>query len=363
MVTQSVSGCASAYSAAVLKTVRTAFSVGAIATTGQTICSGGAVTTIGNATAASGGDGAISYQWYRNGSAITSATATTYAPTAYASTVGAQTFTRRAKDGTCNTTLTASTGQWVLTVNAKPTITYLSSGSTTQTVYAGSTITPIKYTTANATGASISGQPAGVSGAWTSPDYTVSGTPSATGTFNYTVTTTNSNGCANVTATGKIVVDPALPPNSGTATWSCGTQVWSGLLRNPVAGCANVTALSTTDPPPAQYKYVSTSDRYYYNWTCVNDAAAALCPSPWRVPTQDDFNELVSCTNYSVLISQWGYGGYALESTISGESANAALWSTTISSTGTAYLLFNESGQIRLLSLSKFYGIQVRCVQ
>ncbi|MDR3133057.1 MAG: hypothetical protein LBU42_03415, partial [Prevotellaceae bacterium] len=120
---RNANGCTSAVSDIGTITVRTNFTPNSIATTGQTICSGGAVTTIGNATAASGGDGAISYQWYRNGSAITGATATTYAPTAYASTVGAQTFTRHAKDGTCNTTLTASTGQWVLTVLADPTVT------------------------------------------------------------------------------------------------------------------------------------------------------------------------------------------------------------------------------------------------
>jgi hypothetical protein len=361
---RNANGCTSAVSNKGTITVRNNFNPGTIATTGQAICSGAAVNTIGNSIAASGGDNSISYQWYRNGSVITGATATTYAPTAYASTVGVQTFTRRAKDGTCNTTLTASTGQWMLTVNALPTIT-LTTANHDQTVETGSSITPIKYTTANANGASISGQPSGVSGAWASNTYTVSGTPTAAGTFTYTVTTTNSNGCTNVTATGKIVVNSSLPPSSGS--WVCGAQTWSGMLRNPVAGCAATSILSTTNSPPAQYLDNGTTCGYYYNWTCVNTSAAALCPSPWRVPDQSDFNALISCSggeNGSDLATNWPLCGAWIAGTgLIGVGDRCLLWSSTPYNNSNAWRLFYNVGLQNTLSAPKTHGYVVRCVK
>jgi uncharacterized protein (TIGR02145 family) len=97
------------------------FDPGAIATAGQTVTAGGTPATINSTQAATGGDGNITYQWYKNGNAISSATAANYTPPkSDANTAGAITYTRRAKDNTCNTTFTPSTGSWVLTVIATP---------------------------------------------------------------------------------------------------------------------------------------------------------------------------------------------------------------------------------------------------
>ncbi|MDN3675839.1 choice-of-anchor D domain-containing protein [Flavobacterium paronense] len=82
-------------------------------------------------------------------------------------------------------------------------------GTDAQTKCINSAITDITYTTTGATGASISGLPTGVTGAWASNVYTINGTPSVAGTYNYTITLTG--GCGpTVTKTGSITVT-ALP--------------------------------------------------------------------------------------------------------------------------------------------------------
>jgi hypothetical protein len=100
-------------------TVNTAFTSGAITTTGETICSlGTPATTIGSATAASGGDGSITYSWRSSAdgytAAISGATSATYLPPSGLTTTTS--YRRYAKDGTCNTTPTVSTGTWTVTV-------------------------------------------------------------------------------------------------------------------------------------------------------------------------------------------------------------------------------------------------------
>jgi hypothetical protein len=82
-------------------------------------------------------------------------------------------------------------------------------GTDNQIVCVNTAITPITYSTTGATGASFSGLPAGVTGTFSGGYITISGTPTVTGTFNYTVTLTGTGGCGSVTtATGTIIVRP-----------------------------------------------------------------------------------------------------------------------------------------------------------
>ena len=110
--------CTSAATSSVLITVRPVFTAGAISTTGETICNGGTPSQIGSTTLASGGDGTITYSWRSSAdgyaSAISGATSSTYTPPAGLTTTTS--YMRYANDGTCNTTPTASTGTWTVTV-------------------------------------------------------------------------------------------------------------------------------------------------------------------------------------------------------------------------------------------------------
>ena len=116
-----------------------------------------------------------------------------------------------------------------------------------------------------ATGATVTGLPAGVTGTYNAGVFTISGTPTATGTFNYTVTTTGP--CANVSLPGTITVaanatggtiTPAVTPAcvnaaGGTLTLSGHTgniirwesSINGGLYMDPIANTTNTQTYTT----------------------------------------------------------------------------------------------------------------------
>lgn len=89
-------------------------------------------------------------------------------------------------------------------------------GSNNQSVCQFAPIVPITYATSCATGASFSGLPSGVSGNWSAGVATISGIPTAAGTFNYTVTLTG--GIGSVSATGSITVNASALGTSAFTT-------------------------------------------------------------------------------------------------------------------------------------------------
>lgn len=130
-------------------------------------------------------------------------------------------------------TCTGSPSTFTITVNANSTISLSSPvGTDAQNACINSPITDITYSIGGGgTGASITAGalPAGVTGTFASGVFTIKGTPTVSGTFNYTITT--SGPCGNATKTGSIVVSP-LPvagtiavtssSNSGNPTLLCG---------------------------------------------------------------------------------------------------------------------------------------------
>ena len=103
-------------------TVYGIFNSGTILSTGQTICFNSNPDEIGSTSFASGGDEAYVYQWQSSLNAgftapanISSNNATYVPPTGLTATTW---YRRQAKDGTCNTTFTTSSGVWKVTVNS-----------------------------------------------------------------------------------------------------------------------------------------------------------------------------------------------------------------------------------------------------
>ncbi len=156
-------------------------------------------------------ESSISYQWKKAGVNIAGATSSSYSSTE------AGTYTLVAKNSNgCETTLTST-----ISIISANTISLSSiAGTNTQTVCNGDTIKNITYTTSGATGASFTGLPSGVSGAWLNNVVTISGTPANEGIFNYTINLTG--GCATVTATGTIRVNAinTITLNSSASTIS-----------------------------------------------------------------------------------------------------------------------------------------------
>jgi hypothetical protein len=191
-------------------------------TTAQTLCINNALTNITYAT--TGATGAsfaglptgVTGSW-SGGVATISGTPSTSGTFNYTVTMS----------GGCTGGVNTSTGSIV--VNPNNTIALSSAGTTTaQTLCINNALTNITYATTGATGASFAGLPTGVTGSWSGGVATISGTPSTSGTFNYTVTM--SGGCTGGvnTSTGSIVVNP----NNTIALSSAGTTTAQTLCIN-----------------------------------------------------------------------------------------------------------------------------------
>lgn len=145
--------------------------------------------------------------------------------------------------GNCN----PATYNGTLTINPAATIALTSgAGSNIQTVCRYAPISPITYTVGGgATNASVSGLPAGVTGSFSAGTFTISGTPTAVGTFNFTVNTSGT--CAQTNATGTIVVQAATISlaSGSTVQTRCPGVAFANIVYNigGVATGATVTGL------------------------------------------------------------------------------------------------------------------------
>jgi uncharacterized protein (TIGR02145 family) len=184
-----------------------------------------------------------------------------------------------AKQGlTCSSTVAVVTAKAVTTASSSPSLCI------------NNALTAITHTTSGATTGigTPTGLPNGVTAAWNSNTITISGTPTASGTFNYSLPV---NGCgAIVNATGTITVAPA-PGNyalAGTAVTRSGSNI-TGFTANwtALSGATGYTleySTSTSGPWTAfaNNPYTGTSAAvtglndllYYYRVTSIGGTCA-----------------------------------------------------------------------------------------
>jgi hypothetical protein len=109
-------------------------------------------------------------------------------------------------------------------------------------------MTPIVLTTTGATGATASGLPSGVTGNWVSNTFTISGTPTVEGVFNYIASTTG--GCGVASTGGTITVTP-IPTTTTTTTAAptTTTTTTEAPTTTTTTTAAPTTTTTTTEAP------------------------------------------------------------------------------------------------------------------
>ena len=159
---------------------------------------------------------------------------------------------------TSNSCATPVSATGTITVKPNASIVLSSAaGTNSQTPCINTAITPVTYTIGGGgTGAGVVFSPAisGVTGAYSNGVFTISGTPTVAGTFNYTVTTTGT--CTQTSATGTITVKPNA--NAGTV---------SGISPLCIGTTASYTSNGTTGG----------------TWTSTNTAVATVNASTGAV--------------------------------------------------------------------------------
>ncbi len=264
------------------------------------VCSGGSITlTLG------GNVGSVA-KWQSSTTSDFSSAITDIANTTTSlliSSVPATTYYRAViASGPCSQAIT--TGVTVtLTANNSATLSS-AVGTNSQTLNITNSITNITYTTISATGATFTGLPSGVTGSFNSNVITISGTPTVSGVFNYTVSLTGGCGVASVTGSINVLNSPNLSNfNSLTKLFYDGsytliqpTSYSSGAFTysSSNTAVATVNGLTVTFVSPGTTTITATqaSDGVYQS----DSISATLTVSPVTIVTK---NGSVSNTNFN----------------------------------------------------------------
>lgn len=120
------------------------------------------------------------------------------------------------------------------------------SSSAAQSTCKNAAITDITYSITGGSGTSVTGLPSGVTGSYSAGVFTISGTATVAGTFNYTVTTTGA--CAPVTASGTITVKSSpVATYTKTMATSCGNGA-DGTITASASGTQSPYSYSWSGP-------------------------------------------------------------------------------------------------------------------
>jgi len=316
----------------------------------------------------------------------------------------------------------------ILDSNRNPTwgciITNTAASPSNVTLVATTPLTPITIATTGATDIDLAtGLPAGVTAVWLNNVITISGTPTAAGTFNYTIPLTG--GCGTVSATGIITVNPAPCPATityngypykavelGTQCWMAenlrtrkyndGTDIPFDATGGTSGNGSDETWRSLRYGAHTIYNHDSTAITgklaiygYLYNWYAAKGIATTgsttyknICPDGWRVATGSDWNKLVKSIDSGAdtlsgpPVMQSTIAGTILKSTGSGDfsallggfrsgsnsgffsiNGGAFYWTISENPGEYRYLFSGSSGNVLKTGGPKEDGFSVRCLR
>ena len=240
-------------------------------------------------------------------------------------------------------------------VNATGTITVrpnntAGASSSNPTLCVNTALTNITHSTTGATGianngiAGANGLPAGVSASWATNTITINGTPTASGTFNYSIPLTG--GCGNINATGTITVNASsLAPTGATGTTTiCNGGNTSLTVTGGVKGAGGSTqwytgscggSLIFTGDVLSVSPAITTNYFVRYTGTCNTTTCATVqvtVNNPSLAPTSIS-GQTTICTGSSTMLTavggtlgtganyQWGTGSIVGTSPLVGQTA------------------------------------------
>jgi hypothetical protein len=264
-----------------------------------------------------------------------------------------------------NAACTLSSNTYTVRVKPIPTIT-LSSGDASQCIIMDqdAAIIPIVYTaSAGATITMTGSLPQGVTGAVDGASYTISGTPTETGTFGYSLTAAVS-GCTSTAVAGTIWVHSWVTPPADAVTtqlWCIGPQLWSDRIVQEPTGCGKLECLNANEySREANYKV--SDDHTYYAGQCAMAAQYTLCGSSWRYPSNVDYRTLMGNTSGAYLAQTWGLGGAVIGCDVVNAGSYGYLMGTQKTSIDMDLFLWSEAG-MQVTSSGKYLGMEFRCVR
>jgi hypothetical protein len=167
----------------------------------------------------SGGTQPYTVEWFLNGASILY---TTGINTSSGDVVNGP--TNSFSSGNLSVTVTTALGQAFTENYSMPFNPTLASavGTNAQTGCINFPITDIVYNTLGGSGGSVTGLPAGLIGTWSANTFTISGTPTQSGVFNYTVTIVGDCPEISITISGSVTINSI--PNTFSLTSAVGTN-------------------------------------------------------------------------------------------------------------------------------------------
>jgi hypothetical protein len=216
-------------------------------------------------------------------------------------------------------------------VNATGTITVTASNtagapSSTPTLCVNTALTSITIATTGATGIGVaSGLPAGVSAAFGSNTITISGTPTASGTFNYSIPLTG--GCGSVNATGTITV---ITTNTAGTPSSIPTLCVNTALTSITIATAGATGISNAGVSGANGLPGGVSATWASNTITISGTPTASGVFSYSIPLTGGCGS-VNATGTITVITSNTAGSPSSTPTLC---INTALTSITIATTG-----------------------------